>query len=237
MPNPVLFIAGGEMIRIENLVKNYRLGDETVHALDVANLDITDGEFVAIIGPSGSGKSTMLHLIGGLDTPSSGKIIVDGRDLSRASDRELARYRNSKVGFIFQTFNLHPTYSALENVSIPLLFSHLYRANRKKRAAAALEAVGMSHRAKHRPNQLSGGERQRVAIARALVTNPVIIVADEPTGNLDSVNGANIMELLKNMNREKGITLLIATHDPEIAGRAGRVITMKDGKIISDERK
>jgi putative ABC transport system ATP-binding protein len=191
------------MIRIENLVKDYRLGEETVHALDNINLDIADGEFVAIIGPSGSGKSTMLHLIGGLDTPSSGKIIVDGRDLSRASDRELAKYRNSKVGFIFQTFNLHPTYSALENVSIPLLFSHIYRANRKKHAAAALEAVGMSHRAKHRPNQLSGGERQRVAIARALVTNPVIIVADEPTGNLDSVNGANIMELLKNMNREK----------------------------------
>jgi putative ABC transport system ATP-binding protein len=179
----------------------------------------------------------MLHLIGGLDTPSSGKIIVDGRDLSRASDRELARYRNSKVGFIFQTFNLHPTYSALENVSIPLLFSRLYRANRKKRAAAALEAVGMSHRAKHRPNQLSGGERQRVAIARALVTNPVIIVADEPTGNLDSVNGANIMSLLTNLNREKHITLIIATHDPEVARCAGRVITMKDGKITGDDRK
>jgi putative ABC transport system ATP-binding protein len=225
------------MIRIENLVKDYRLGEETVHALDNVNLDIADGEFVAIIGPSGSGKSTMLHLIGGLDTPSSGKIIVDGRDLSRASDRELAKYRNSKVGFIFQTFNLHPTYSALENVSIPLLFSHIYRANRKKHAAAALEVVGMSHRAKHRPNQLSGGERQRVAIARALVTNPVIIVADEPTGNLDSVNGANIMELLKNMNREKGITLIIAGFMAMAFMGFSRVITMKDGKIISDERK
>ncbi len=225
------------MISIDNLVKDYRLGDETVHALAGVSLNIPDGDFIAIIGPSVSGKSTMLHLIGGLDTPSSGKIIVDGRDLSRASDKELAKYRNSKVGFIFQTFNLHPTYSALENVSIPLLFSRIPRRDRKKRAASALEAVGMSHRAKHHPNQLSGGERQRVAIARALVTNPRVIVADEPTGNLDSVNGANIMDLLRNMNRQKGITLIIATHDPEIAGRAQRVITMKDGRITGDNRK
>jgi putative ABC transport system ATP-binding protein len=225
------------MISIDNLVKDYRLGDETVHALAGVSLDIQDGDFVAIIGPSGSGKSTMLHLIGGLDTPSSGKIIVDGRDLSRASDKDLAKYRNSKVGFIFQTFNLHPTYSALENVSIPLLFSKIPRRDRKKRAASALEAVGMSHRAKHHPNQLSGGERQRVAIARALVTNPRVIVADEPTGNLDSVNGTNIMDLLRNMNKQKGITLIIATHDPEIAGRAQRVITMRDGRITGDNRK
>ncbi len=225
------------MISIDNLVKDYRLGDETVHALAGVSLNIPDGDFIAIIGPSGSGKSTMLHLIGGLDTPSSGKIIVDGRDLSRASDKDLAKYRNSKVGFIFQTFNLHPTYSALENVSIPLLFSKIPRRDRKKRAASALDAVGMSHRAKHHPNQLSGGERQRVAIARALVTNPRVIVADEPTGNLDSVNGANIMELLGNMNKQKGITVIIATHDPEIAGRARRVISMKDGSITGDNRK
>jgi len=228
---------GELMILIEDLMKDYRLGDETVHALAGVSLEIPDGEFVAIIGPSGSGKSTILHLIGGLDTPTTGRISVDGRDLSRASDRELARYRNSKIGFVFQTFNLHPTYSALENVSIPLLFSRMPRSDRKKRAVAALEAVGMIHRMKHRPNQLSGGERQRVAIARALVTNPRIIVADEPTGNLDSVNGSNIMELLRNMNRQKGITLIIATHDHEIAGRAQRVITMKDGRVTGDTRR
>jgi len=228
---------GELMILIEDLMKDYWLGDETVHALAGVSLEIPDGEFVAIIGPSGSGKSTILHLIGGLDTPTTGRISVDGRDLSRASDRELARYRNSKIGFVFQTFNLHPTYSALENVSIPLLFSRMPRSDRKKRAVAALEAVGMIHRMKHRPNQLSGGERQRVAIARALVTNPRIIVADEPTGNLDSVNGSNIMELLRNMNRQKGITLIIATHDHEIAGRAQRVITMKDGRVTGDTRR
>ena len=154
------------MITIRDLVKDYRLGDETVHALAGVSLNIPDGEFIAIVGPSGSGKSTLLHLIGGLDTPSSGSITVAGHDLSRASDRELAAYRNLKVGFVFQTFNLHPTYTALENVAIPLIFSKVSAGERTKRAAAALDSVGMSHRAGHLPNQLSGGERQRVAIAR-----------------------------------------------------------------------
>ena len=225
------------MITIKNLVKDYRLGDETVHALAGVNLDVPDGEFSAIVGPSGSGKSTMLHLIGGLDTPSSGSITVDENDLSRASDKELAKYRNSKVGFVFQTFNLHPTYTALENVAIPLVFSRVAPGERAKRAAVALEAVGMSHRTGHLPNQLSGGERQRVAIARALVTNPSVIVADEPTGNLDSVNGARVMDMLGALNKEKGITLLVATHDAELARRAQRVITMKDGKITGDSKK
>ena len=225
------------MIVISDLKKDYRLGDETVHALAGVSLEIPDGEFVAFVGPSGSGKSTLLHLIGGLDTCSSGSITVDDQDLSRASDKELAQYRNARVGFVFQTFNLHPTYVALENVAIPLIFSRVSMAERTKRAAAALEAVGMSARARHLPNQLSGGERQRVAIARALVTNPKIIVADEPTGNLDSANGARVMELLSALHKDKGITLLIATHDREIAGRAQRVLSMRDGLIIGDNRK
>ena len=179
----------------------------------------------------------MLHLIGGLDTPSSGSITVAGHDLSRASDRELAAYRNLKVGFVFQTFNLHPTYTALENVAIPLIFSKVSAGERTKRAAAALDSVGMSHRAGHLPNQLSGGERQRVAIARALVTNPRVIVADEPTGNLDSTNGARVMDMLGTLNKEKGITLLVATHDAELAGRSERVITMRDGRVTGDNQK
>lgn len=225
------------MIVISELKKDYQLGDETVHALAGVSLEIPDGQFVAFVGPSGSGKSTLLHLIGGLDTCTSGKITVDGQDLSRAPDGELAKYRNARVGFVFQTFNLHPTYMALENVAIPLIFSKISVTERNKRAAAALEAVGMSARAKHLPNQLSGGERQRVAIARALVTNPKIIVADEPTGNLDSVNGAKVMELLETLHKNNGITLLIATHDREIAGRAQRVVSMRDGKIIGDDKK
>lgn len=225
------------MIVISDLTKDYRLGDETVHALAGVSLEIPDGEFVAFVGPSGSGKSTLLHLIGGLDTCSSGKITVENQDLSQASDKELAKYRNSSVGFVFQTFNLHPTYTALENVAIPLIFSKVPAGERMKRAAAALEAVGMSARARHLPNQLSGGERQRVAIARALVTNPKIIVADEPTGNLDSVNGTKVMDMLGALHKGKGITLLIATHDRELAGRAQRVITMRDGQIIGDNKK
>jgi len=225
------------MITIRDLVKDYHLGDETVHALAGVSLDISDGEFAAIVGPSGSGKSTMLHLIGGLDTPTSGSISVDGHDLSHASDRELAAYRNSNVGFVFQTFNLHPTYTALENVAIPLIFSKVSPGERNKRASGALDAVGMGHRAAHLPNQLSGGERQRVAIARALVTNPKVIVADEPTGNLDSANGARVMDLLGSLNREKGITLIVATHDAELARRAQRVITMKDGRVTGDNKK
>ena len=225
------------MITIRDLVKDYRLEEETVHALAGVSLVIPNAEFTAIVGPSGSGKSTMLHLIGGLDTPSSGSIEIDGQNLSRASDRELAAYRNSKVGFVFQTFNLHPTYTALENVGIPLIFSKVSAGERTKRASAALEAVGMSPRAGHLPNQLSGGERQRVAIARALVTNPRVIVADEPTGNLDSVNGGHVMDMLEELNRQKGITLVIATHDAELARRAQRVITMRDGKITGDNKK
>jgi putative ABC transport system ATP-binding protein len=222
------------LINVNNVRKDYFLGDETVHALAGINIEIPDGEFAAFVGPSGSGKSTLLHLIGGLDTPSSGSILVDGQDLSRALDKELAAYRNKCVGFVFQSFHLHPTYTALENVAIPLLFNGTPRAEREKRAAAALETVGLSHRAGHRPNQLSGGERQRVSVARALVTKPRIIAADEPTGNLDSVNGARIMDLLAELNLGCGITLLVATHDAEMARRAHRVLTLKDGVVTGD---
>ena len=222
------------MIQIRDLKKDYRLGDETVHALAGVSLDLPTGEFAAFVGPSGSGKSTLLHLVGGLDTPSAGSIVVEDHDLSQASDKELASYRNHNIGFVFQAFHLHPTYTALENVAIPLLFSGVGKAERLERARAALEAVGLANRAGHLPNQLSGGERQRVSIARALVGNPRIIVADEPTGNLDTANGARIMDLLGNLNKDQGITLIVATHDAELARRAHRVVTLRDGLITGD---
>ena len=224
------------MISVKDLKKDYRLGDETVHALAGVSLELEKGDFAAFVGPSGSGKSTLLHLIGGLDTPSSGSIVVDGNDLSRASDRELAEYRNHNIGFVFQSFHLHPTYNALENVAIPLIFAGVSREERLRKAREALDAVGMGHRGDHRPNQLSGGERQRVSIARALVTGPGLIVADEPTGNLDTANGNRIMDLLGSLNREQGITLLVATHDAELAGRARRVVNLRDGLIVGDSR-
>ena len=222
------------MIKLENITKEYRMGEDIVRAVSGISLEITEGEFVALVGPSGSGKSTTMHIIGGLDTPTSGRVIVDGHDLSRAGDRELSRYRNEKIGFVFQAFNLHPTYTAMENVALPLIFSGIGYSRRMKIAAEALETVGLSDRASHRPNQLSGGERQRVSIARALVTQPKIILADEPTGNLDSKNGQLVMELLSRLNKEKGITLIIVTHNMEIAAVAGRIIKMRDGKIVED---
>ncbi len=221
-------------IEVRDLKKDYHLGDEIVHALAGVSLDLPKGEFAAFVGPSGSGKSTLLHLIGGLDTPSAGSIVVEEHDLSKATDKDLAAYRNHNIGFVFQAFHLHPTYTALENVAIPLLFSGIGKDERLDRAKKALEAVGMGYRADHRPNQLSGGERQRVSIARALVGNPRIIVADEPTGNLDTANGARIMELLGNLNKEQGITLIVATHDAELARRARRVVTLRDGLITGD---
>lgn len=223
------------MIKLDNINKEYRMGEEIVHAVSGVSLEIKEGEFVALVGPSGSGKSTMMHIIGGLDTPTSGRVIVDGQNLSSASDKELSRYRNEKIGFVFQAFNLHPTYTATENVALPLIFSGIGQSNRMKMAAEALDIVGLAERASHRPNQLSGGERQRVSIARALVTQPKILLADEPTGNLDSKNGKHVMELLSQLNKEKGITLIIVTHDMEIAKEAGRIIKMRDGKIVEDE--
>jgi putative ABC transport system ATP-binding protein len=223
------------MIKLENITRDYRMGDDIVHAVCGISLEIKEGEFVALVGPSGSGKSTTMHIIGGLDTPTSGRVIVDGQDLSRASDKELARYRNRKIGFVFQAFNLHPTYTAVENVALPLVFAGMPPRKRTELATAALETVGMVERALHRPNQLSGGERQRVSIARALVTQPKIILADEPTGNLDSKNGKHVIELLSRLNSERGITLVIVTHDMEIARTAMRMIRMRDGRIVEGE--
>ncbi len=222
------------MIEIKDLTKVYHLGEETVSALAGVTLNIKTGEFLAFMGPSGSGKSTLLHLIGGLDTPTSGTIIVDNQDLSRASDKELAHYRNTNIGFVFQAFHLHPIYTALENVAIPLIFSGIGTEERLRRAKISLEAVGLSNRANHHPNELSGGERQRVSIARALVIDPKFILADEPTGNLDSVNGSRILEILTSLHKNNGITLIISTHDKDIARNAQRVISLRDGKVTGD---
>jgi putative ABC transport system ATP-binding protein len=219
------------MIELHDVWRLYRMGRETINALAGINLEIQQGEFVSIVGPSGSGKSTLLNIVGGLDSPTSGTIEVDGQDLSKASDKELSSYRNKKVGFVFQTFNLQPTYSALENVSLPLVFARVPLRKRNQIAREIMTTVGLSRRSKHTPSQLSGGERQRVAIARALVNNPRILLADEPTGNLDSKTGEQIMELLTSLNKERGITLLLVTHDLKTAEHADRMIQMLDGKI------
>jgi putative ABC transport system ATP-binding protein len=218
------------VVEVKNLVKTYKLGDEVLNALDNVSCNIQAGEFVAIMGPSGSGKSTLANIIGGLDKPTSGSVVVDGKDLSRVHDRQLSDYRNHHIGFVFQSFNLQGNQTALENVMLPLLFSKTKPSERKKRAKECLEAVGLGDRLKHKPNQLSGGQRQRVAIARALAVNPSIILADEPTGNLDSARGEEIIKLLKKLNQQ-GITLIVITHDLSIARQAHRVIQIKDGKI------
>lgn len=218
------------VIELKNVTKTYRLGDEVLHALDNVSFTVQPGEFVAITGPSGSGKSTLANIIGGLDRPTDGVVVVDGEDLSHARDKALSDYRNHHIGFVFQTFNLQGTQTALENVMLPLIFAKMKRAERKVRAKECLDAVGLGDRMKHKPNQLSGGQRQRVAIARALAVKPSIIIADEPTGNLDSARGEEIMKLMKELNKQ-GITLLIITHDMSIAHQAGRIIQIKDGKL------
>lgn len=219
------------LIEIKSLTKIYRLGDETLHALDDVNVTIESGEFVAITGPSGSGKTTLANIIGGLDRPTSGQVLVDGTDLSRMRDSKLSAYRNRYIGFVFQSFNLQGTQTALENVALPLVFAKVAPKVRKARAIACLEAVGLGDRLKHRPHQLSGGQRQRVAIARALAGEPKIVIADEPTGNLDSQRGQEIMKLLRDLNKQ-GITLLVITHDSNVARQAGRIIQIHDGRLI-----
>lgn len=219
------------MIELKNVTKVYELGGEKIYALDSVNLTVKDGDFIAITGPSGSGKSTLANVIGGLDTPDKGEVLIDSKDISRLSDKELSHYRNKKIGFIFQTFNLQPTLTALENVMIPMILAKVSYTERKKRAIECLKVVGLSDRMKHRPNQLSGGQRQRVCIARALANNPAMIIADEPTGNLDSSKGAEIVALLKKLNKSSGITLIVITHDAAVAKQAGTVLAIKDGKI------
>jgi putative ABC transport system ATP-binding protein len=218
------------VIEAKDLTKVYKMGDVEVHALRGLSVNIAHGEVVAIMGPSGSGKSTLMNIIGCLDRPTAGEYILDNNLVSMLSDDQLATIRNRKVGFVFQSFNLLPRQTALSNVELPLRYSGMVR-GRKDRARAALESVGLGDRMTHRPNELSGGQQQRVAIARALVNDPAIIMADEPTGNLDTKSGKEIMELLLNLNREMKTTLIIVTHDPEIAAQAQRIIHIRDGVV------
>lgn len=220
------------IIRLEKVAKVYPTGDVTVEALRDINLEIKRGEFVAIVGPSGSGKSTLMHIIGLLDRPSRGRVFLGGRDVSHLSENERAVLRNKHVGFVFQTFNLLPRTSALDNVSMPLIYAGMGGGARETRATEVLQEVSLGKRLRHYPSQLSGGEQQRVAIARALVNNPSLMLADEPTGNLDSRSGRDILQLLKNLNKA-GNTIVLVTHDSAIAKPANRIIEMKDGEIVS----
>ncbi len=218
-------------IVLDNVNKSYSLRDYELHVLQDISVDIKKGDFIAIKGPSGAGKSTWMNMIGSLDVPSSGNILLDGADLSNLSESELAVLRGKKIGFVFQNFNLIPNLSAFDNISLPLIFQDIEKDKRKEITNEILEKVGLTKRSSHKPSELSGGERQRVAIARALVNNPEIILADEPTGNLDSKTGKEIMNLLINLNKE-GKTLIVITHDDNIAKLAKRVVKLKDGKII-----
>ncbi len=222
-----------KVIEIRNIIRNFQLGQEIVHVLKGIDLDIEKGEYVAIMGPSGSGKSTLMNLLGCLDTPTSGKYILNGKDVSQMSDDELADIRNKEIGFVFQTFNLLPRTTALENVALPMVYSGIAKADRMKRAEEVLTNVGLADRMDHKPNQLSGGQRQRVAVGRALVNRPSIILADEPTGNLDSKTSVEIMHLFDEIHNA-GNTVILVTHEEDVARHAHRIIRLKDGMIESD---
>jgi putative ABC transport system ATP-binding protein len=222
------------LVELRNVSKIYRLGEEEIRALDDVTLDIAEGEFISIIGPSGSGKSTLMHILGCLDSPSKGTIQLDGVKIEHASSRELATIRNRKIGFVFQFFNLLPKLNVVQNVELPMIYSGISSKERRQRAMAALQAVDLANRAKHRPSQLSGGQQQRAAIARALVNSPRIIFADEPTGNLDSHTGDAILTLFRKLSQE-GRTIVLVTHDPEIAAVTPRRIEIRDGKIAVKE--
>jgi putative ABC transport system ATP-binding protein len=223
------------MITLEGITKLYRTGSVEVDALKGISLHIPEGEFVAIMGPSGSGKSTLMNIIGCLDLPTTGTYILDGYDVSDLTDDQLAWIRNRKIGFVFQSFNLIPRVTALHNVEMPLIYAGDHE-QREARALAALQAVGLAERARHMPSELSGGQQQRAAVARALVTDPAILLADEPTGNLDSESSIEIMKLLRDLN-EQGRTIVLITHEPDIAAFAGRVVRLRDGIVVSDERR
>jgi len=233
---PVIDTAATSLIRLDHVHKTYQMGDVEIHALRGINLKIERGEFVAIMGASGSGKSTTMNILGCLDKPTRGHYFLDGQDVSTLSKDELADIRNRKIGFVFQGFNLLSRTSALENVELPMLYLGLKPAERLKRATEALEIVGLSQRMHNMPNQLSGGQQQRVAIARSLVNQPAIILADEPTGNLDSRTSIEVMDVFQQLNEERGITIALVTHEPDIAQYARRVVVFKDGRIKRDER-
>ena len=221
------------VVKAVGLTRRFKMGNTLVDALRGVDLTIARGEFVALVGPSGSGKSTVLNLIGGLDRPTSGEVWINGVELSDSDERIRTRYRREQVGFVFQTFNLLPRLTAKENVALPLMFSGVPHKERLARAQKLLERVGLGHRLTHRPTELSGGEQQRVAIARALVGEPALILADEPTGNLDTAIGREIMTLLRELNEERGVTLLVVTHDPEVAAFADRIVGLRDGTVES----
>ncbi len=221
------------VIDVRAITKMYKMGDVEVHALRGVDLKIMEGEFVSIMGPSGSGKSTLMNILGALDQPSSGDYFLDGVNVSRLSESDLARVRNKKIGFVFQNFNLLKRTSALRQVELPLMYAGV--SGRQKKAKAALESVGLGSRLDHLPSELSGGQQQRVAIARALVNEPAMILADEPTGNLDSRSGTEVMQIFQRLNREQGITVVFVTHDPWIARHTNRVVMLRDGSIIADQ--
>lgn len=221
------------LITLKDIGRKYVIGTEVIHALKSVSLTINKGEFVALMGPSGSGKSTLMNILGCLDTPTKGEYTLNGTDVSRMSDNQLAEVRNKEIGFVFQTFNLLPRNTALDNVGLPLIYAGVNKQNREKRAQQALENVGLGHRMDHKPNELSGGQRQRVAVARALINNPSIILADEPTGNLDTKTSVEIMGLLEDIHA-KGNTIILVTHEEDIALHAHRIVRMRDGLVEKD---
>jgi len=225
------------IIKLENVWKTYEMGEVEVHALRGFSLNVKEGEFLAIKGPSGSGKSTAMNLIGCLDVPSKGKVFLEDQDISELRESDLAQIRGRKIGFIFQQFNLINTLTALENVTLPMMFQGISEDERNRRAKNLLEKVGLGERIHHRPNELSGGQQQRVAIARSLAVNPDVVLADEPTGNLDSKTGGTVMEFLKKLNKEEGKTIVMVTHDDKLAKEAQRIEYLKDGKLIKEYKK
>jgi putative ABC transport system ATP-binding protein len=223
------------LVEARGLSRSYQRGNQTVEALRDVDLTIDEGEFVTVMGPSGCGKSTLLHLLGGIDRPTSGQISVDGRDLAIMSEEELTRFRKENVGFVFQFYNLLPTLSAFENVELPLIAQRQPRRDRRRRARAALRAVGLEHRFDHRPGELSGGQQQRVAIARAMVAEPKLVLADEPTGDLDSGSARVVVDLMQELNERLGLTFVVVTHDPVVAQSGRRMIRLKDGEIAEGD--